>query len=294
MTPDSHLLAPPWGLLREGDAAVARFLAAEDFSSARLALEDHWPLEPGPRLRVLAAFVRFQEALELGPAERIAACQAALAGLEAAAEAGLALDAVLPLRESVERVLAEETARELAAEWIKTESATLPELLDAAERLAGSDPKRAADLLLLAAERDHAALAPLHRMNAGRLLLQEAGEAARARPLLLPALSLDWHTPERWEARLFAEGAVTALLEEARGAEFEKLWGEAVALGESLELPFPTGWENQDRLLALLLSREMGVRAAWVASRIEASREYLPRALTERIRAARALARGQA
>jgi hypothetical protein len=93
-----------------------------------------------------------------------------------------------------------------------------------------------------------------------------------------------------WAASLLLEDALAA----GDGERVARLWAEAQARGGKLGLPFPANWLNQERLLQRLLARGDGLRAAQVAGRIEASREYVPRALAERLREARGLARAQA
>jgi tetratricopeptide (TPR) repeat protein len=301
MSPSSsHLLAGPWGLPGTLDADVARALEAEDFATALAILRDHLPPQPAPRLLVLMAFLRFQDALEVLQTELMAACQEALGLLERATEAGFPLEAVAPLREEVERVLSEETTRELVAERLtpeRAEAAPLEVLLDAASRLRASDPARAAALFQVAARRDTPERAPVHRIDAG-IALHEAGRHAEARPLLESALALDWRAPALWPERLHVDWAAALLLEQAhaRGDSeaFDAVWAQALALGRVTERPFPANWLNQERLLALLLERRDGARAVQVATRIEASHEYVPRALAERVREARTLAREQA
>jgi tetratricopeptide (TPR) repeat protein len=300
MAPSSpHLLAAPWGLPGALDAQLARALEAGDFATALALLQDNPPPQPAPKLLALQAFLRFQDALEVMQTELMPACQEALGLLERAAEAGLPMDAVAPLREEVERVLALETTRELVAERMtpeRAEAAELQAVLEAASRLRASDPARAAALFLVAARRDTPERAPVHRLDAG-IALHEAGRHAEARPLLETALTLDWRQPALWPERLHADWAATLLLEQAHAsgdaASFEALWGRALAQGWLTEHPFPTNWLNQERLLALLLERRDGARAAHVATRIEASRDYVPRALAERVRQARTLAREQ-
>lgn len=293
----THLLAGPWGLPGTLDADVARALEAEDYATALAILKDHLPPQPAPKLLVLMAFLRFQDAQEVMQTELMAASQEALGLLERATEAGFPVAAAAPLREEVERVLSEETTRELAAERLtpeRAEAAPLEVVLDAASRLRASEPARAAALFQVAARRDTPERAPLHRIDAG-IALHEAGRRDEARPLLEPALALDWKAPALWPERLHADWAATLLLEQAhaRGdaAGFDALWAQALALGRVTERPFPANWLNQERLLKLLLERRDGTRAAQVATRIEASHEYVPRALAEQVRQARALAR---
>jgi tetratricopeptide (TPR) repeat protein len=294
-----HLLAGPWGLPGALDEELARALEEGDTATALALLRDHLPPEPAPRLLALLALLRFQDALEVLRTELLPACQEALGLLERASEAGLPLEAVAPLREEVERVLSQETALELATERMtpeRAEGAELEAVLDAASRLRASAPARAAELFLVASRRDVPERAPLHRLDAG-IALHEAGRHAEARPLLEAALSLDWRAPALWPERLHVEWATTLLLEQAHAAgdpaAFDTLWARALALGRLTGHPFPTHWLNQERLLSLLLARRDGARAALVATRIEASRDYLPRALAEHVRQARTLAREQ-
>ncbi len=88
-TSAEHLLAGPWGLPGNLDAELARALEQEDYGTALALLRDALPEYPSPRLRVLLAFVRFQDALEVMVTELMPACQEALALLEQATEAGL-------------------------------------------------------------------------------------------------------------------------------------------------------------------------------------------------------------
>ncbi|MBN1210019.1 MAG: hypothetical protein JXB05_34525 [Myxococcaceae bacterium] len=298
-TSAEHLLAGPWGLPGDLDAELARALEQEDYGTALALLRDALPADPSPRLRVLLAFVRFQDASEVMVTELIPACQEALALLEQATEAGLPLEAVAPLREEVERVLAEETVRELAAERMsleRAEAAPLEEVLEAASRLRASHPARAAELFRVAERRDTPERAPIHRAEAG-IALHQAGRAAEARPLLEETLALDWRAPALWPERLHVDWAATLLLEQAHAARddaaFDATWAQALAQGRLLQRPFPANWLNQERLLTLLITRGDGARAAQVATRLEASRGYLPRALAAQVAEARTLARRQ-
>ncbi|MDY7227695.1 hypothetical protein [Hyalangium rubrum] len=298
-TSAEHLLAGPWGLPGNLDAELARALEQEDYGTALALLRDALPASPEPRLLVLLAFVRFQDAQEVMVTELLPACQEALGLLERAAEAGLPWDVVAPLREEVERVLAEETAHELKAERMTPElarSAPLEQVLEAASRLRAANPARAAELFLVAASRDTPERAPIHRTDAG-IALHQAGRFEEARPLLEAALGLDWASSALWPERLHVDWAATLLLEQAHAAgntaAFESLWDRALILSRQLQHPFPSNWLNQERLLALLIDRGDGARAAHVATRIEASRDYLPRALAAQVTQARTLARQQ-
>ena len=295
----AHFFAPPWGLPDEQDLALARVLEREDWATALLLLRDHLPAEPAPRLLALLAFLRFQDALTVMQEELVPASQEALALLERAAEGGLSLEQVAPLREEVEHALAAETAAELRAEALTPEAARtapLEAVVDAAERLRNARPAQAAALFLVAAERDPAH-APLHRADAG-VALHLAGERAQARALLEEALQADWRSAALRPARLRTDWAASLLLEDALASDdrerVARLWAEAQARGAQLGLPFPANWLNQERLLQRLLARGDGVRATQVAGRIEAAREYVPRALAEKLREARGLARAQA
>jgi tetratricopeptide (TPR) repeat protein len=295
-----HLLAGPWGLPGSFDAELAQALEQEDYGTALALLRDALPESPEPRLLVLLAFVRFQDALEVMASELVPASQEALKLIERAVEAGLPWDAVAALREEVERVLAEETVLELKAEGMtpeRAEAAPLEQVLEAAMRLRGSQPARAAELFLVASRRDTPGRAPVHRTDAG-IALHEAGRTTEARPLLGAALSLDWATAELWQDSVHVDWAATLLLEQAHAAKdpaaFEALWARALSLGRQLQRPFPANWLNQERLLTLLLERGDGARASHVATRIEASRAYLPRKLAAQVVQARTLARQQA
>ncbi|WP_225410352.1 serine/threonine-protein kinase [Stigmatella hybrida] len=298
-TSSEHLLAGPWGLPGELDSELARALEQQSYGTALALLRDALPDNPPPRLLVLLAFVRFQDALEVMVSELMPAAQEALALLERATEAGLPLEAVAPLREEVEHTLAEETARELAAERMTPERAAqapLEEVLEAASALRASHPARAAELFLVAAERGEPVRAPLHRAEAG-LALYQAGRVEEARPLLEATLAADWRPPELWRDRLQVDWAATLLLERAHRAQdtaaFEALWTQAQALGRQYQRPFPFSWLTQERLLTLLLERQDGPRAAQVALRLESNREYLPRVLAAKVAEARTLARRQ-
>jgi hypothetical protein len=298
-TSAEHLLAGPWGLPGNLDAELARALEQEDYGTALALLRDALPSEPSPRLLVLLAFVRFQDANEVMVTELMPACQEALGLLHRATEAGLSLEAVVPLREEVERVLAEETVRELSAERMtpeRAEAAPLEEVLEAAGRLRATHPARAAELFLVAARRDDPERAPIHRADAG-IALHEAGRTSEARPMLEAALAQDWRAPALWQDSLHVDWVATLLLEQAHAARdeqsFESFWALALAQGRQLRRPFPANWLNQERLLRLLISRGDGTRAAYVATRIEASRSYLPRALAAQVAEARTLARRQ-
>lgn len=298
-TSAEHLLAGPWGLPGDLDAELARALEQEDYGTALALLRDALPENPSPRLRVLLAFVRFQDALEVMVTELMPACQEALGLLEQAAEAGMPLSSVAPLREEIERVLADETVRELAAERMtseRAESAPLEVVLEAASRLRPSAPARAAELFLVASRRDVPERAAIHRADAG-IALHQAGRTTEARPLLEATLALDWSSPTLYAESLHLDWAATLLLEQAHAAQdttaFEATWARALAQGRQLQRPFPANWLNQERLLTLLLQRQDGARAAHVATRIEASRDYVPKALAAQVAQARTLAREQ-
>jgi hypothetical protein len=208
-------------------------------------------------------------------------------------------EAVAPLREEVERALSEETVLELEAERMTPERAresSLEQVLEAASRLRAAHPARAAELFQVAALQDTPERAPVHRTNAG-IALHEAGRKAEAQPLLETALALDWRQPALWPDHLLVDWAAALLLEQAHAAKqpaaFEAVWAQALAQGRQLQTPFPTNWLNQERLLALLLERGDGARATYVATRIEASRGYLPRKLAAQVLQARTLARQQ-
>ena len=295
-----HLLAGPWGLPGSFDADLAQALEQEDYGTALALLRDALPESPEPRLLVLLAFVRFQDAMEVMVSELVPACQEALALLERAVESGLPWDAVAPLREEVERVLSEETVLELQAEGMtpeRAQEAPLEQVLEAASRLRAAHPARAAELFLVASRKDTPERAPIHRTDAG-IALHEARRPVEARPLLEAALWVDWATSELWRDSVHVDWAATLLLEQAHAAgdtaTFEALWARALALGRQFQRPFPANWLNQERLLTLLLERQDGVRAAHVATRIEASRAYLPRKLAAQVLQARTLARQQA
>ena len=295
-----HLLAGPWGLPGSFDADLAQALEQEDYGTALALLRDALPESPEPRLLVLLAFVRFQDAMEVMVSELVPACQEALALLERAVESGLSWDAVAPLREEVERVLSEETVLELQAEGMtpeRAQEAPLEQVLEAASRLRAAHPARAAELFLVASRKDTPERAPSHRTDAG-IALHEAQRPVEARPLLEAALSVDWATSELWRDSVHVDWAATLLLEQAHAAgdtaAFEALWARALALGRQFQRPFPANWLNQERLLTLLLERRDGARAAHVATRIEASRAYLPRKLAAQVLQARTLARQQA
>src|SRR3954463_8573500 len=99
-----HLLAGPWGLPDDLDDKLAEYLEAQDYGSAVTLLRDFVPGHSrDPRLLLLPAHARFQDAMEVMLDELLPATQEALKLIDLALEQGIPLDAVAPLREEVEK-----------------------------------------------------------------------------------------------------------------------------------------------------------------------------------------------
>lgn len=300
----SHVLAPPFGLPGELDATLLEALRDERWGDAVTLLRDHADqADPAAGRRLLLlAYARFRDADEVMLDERLAASQEALRLIERAGELGVDLAEVAPLRDEVERTLDEESRAELAVLSRLPESgdfAGLPLalLLDAGHRLWSRAPARAAECFAAAARLDEAAPGPgepsardarrlANRVREG-LCRAAAGQHERARPLLEAALGADWSAAPLRGERHLAEAAATALLSQARGADFTALWNLADALGRAHGLAFPSVWPNQEALLERCVELREWPRARALAERIEASREVLPRRLAARLQQVR-------
>jgi hypothetical protein len=300
--PTPHFLAPPWGLPAPVEKRLVRHLAEGDNASALVLLRDHVPEQPAdPRLLLILAHVRFRDAVEVMVDELLPASMEALALIDRAVAAGVDPATVQAFRTEVEQVLSEQTAAELRTfaaipEDRNYAAMELETLVDAAYRNWDADPATAAAMFeAAAAKRAGSPAAFNERLRAG-LCRAAAGEAAKARPVLLEATTFDWKAAGLWMDRSMSEAAFVALLEQDASDEaaFARRWDEAVARGAQLERPFPSIWPNQEKLLDLCLARGDGPRAKVLAGLVEGSREELSKALAAKIRAARALAEGGA
>jgi tetratricopeptide (TPR) repeat protein len=308
----THFLAPPWGLPGELDDTLAEYLEAEDYGSAVTLLRDHVPGRASdPRLLLILAHCRFQDALEVMQDELLSASQEALKLIDTALEGGIPLTQVAPFREEVERVLAEQTTLELKVlaaipedgDYRKLKPATL---MDAAYLLWDREPAKAARLFEAAAEkiRELKGGAPgtvgpwFNEQLRAALCFFEAGEVERARPVLEAALDFDWKAAGIWQDRRMTETAFARVLElKAREhdlAGFAELWKRAKARSEALGFTFPSTHKDQERLLDICLQLGAGEHARELAAHIEGAREQVGRILRDKLRRARTLVPGPA
>ncbi len=292
----AHALAPPWHLPGDRDATLIDYLRDEEWGHAVTLLRD--VVTPGttePKWLLLLAYSRFRDACDVMFDERLPAAQEALALIDRAVAGGLPLSEVTPFRGEVEDVLDEETRAELAVLSQLPEpeqpldSVALEVLTDAAFLLWAGEPERAGTLFEEVARRlretkpEQALTASI---RAG-LCFDDAKQFERAKPFLERSLTADWSQPALREERSLAETALTALMLHAKGTELEALWVLASVSGERLKLPFPSVWPNQDVLLRRLTDMREFSKARLVASRIEETRDTMPRTLIEAIAKAR-------
>jgi hypothetical protein len=275
---EEHLLAPPFGLPDGGDGRLLGYLRDEDWASALVLLREVVTREgPRPRWLLLLAYARFQDAVEVMVDEVPEAAAEALRLIDQALELGAPLAAVAPLREAAEAALDEATREALRLEGLLSPTGT-PEALAAEEleALAYSwwrgRPAEAAALFEALANRLGGAPAWLARTRAA-LCLADAGRHEAARPGLEAALALDWTAPGLRPARATLEAVETALLLEAEPADFTAGWALAEARGRAVDLPFPSVWPHQERLLARCLALGDGPRARALARLVEARPE---------------------
>ncbi len=286
----THSLAPPWHLPGDRDATLIDYLRDEEWGRAVTMLRDVVTEDTRePKWLLLLAYSRFRDACEVMFDERLPASQEALTLIDRAVAAGASLDEVTPFRHEVESVLDEETRAELAvlaklpAEGEPLDAAPLDLLADGAFRLWASEPARAGQLFEEVARRlksetpDTSVTASI---RAG-LCFNDAKQFDKGKPLLELALTADWSLPHLREERSLAETAITALLMHATGTEFEALWLLASVSGERLKLPFPSVWPNQEALMKRCATLGEMRKARLIASRIEETRDTLPRALSE-------------
>lgn len=307
-----HFLAGPWGLPGDLDDKLAEFLGGEDYGAAVTLLRDYVPSRTSdPRLILILAHARFQDALEVMQDELLPASQEALRLIDHAIELGAPAAVVAPFREEVERVLAEQTAAELKLLAAIPEDGNyavmeLKTLLEAAYLLWDREPARAARMFDAAAEKEAKAKAKgasapgpwfNERLRAG-LCAFEAGEVERARPVLEEALTFDWQAAGIWQDRRMTETAFARLLElRARAHDlpgFAALWEQARRRSEELGFSFPSMHADQERLLDICLQLGDAERAQALAAHIEAARDPIPRLLRDKLRRARALVPGSA
>ncbi len=291
-TATAHALAPPWHLPGDRDAALIDCLRDEEWGRAVTLLRDVVTSETSePKWLLLLAYSRFRDACDVMFDERLPAAQEALMLIDRAVASGLPLREVATFRDEVEDVLDEETRAELAvlarlpAQGEPLESTPLDVLADGAFRVWAAEPARAAALFAEVARRlknetpDTSVTASI---RAG-LCFNDAGDFERAKLLLELALTADWSQAHLRQERSLAETAITALMLRAEGAEFQALWLLGSTLGERVKLPFPSVWPNQEALLKRCAAVRDYPKAWLIASRIEETRDTLPRALSELI-----------
>jgi len=288
----THALAPPWHLPGDRDSTLIDYLRDEEWGRAVTMLRDVITTDTTePKWLLLLAYSRFRDACDVMFDERLPAAQEALMLIDRAVAGGLSLDEVTPFRAEVETVLDQETRAELAvlaklpAEGESLETTPLDLLADGAFRLWSAEPARAGALFEAVARRLKAETPDTSvtaSIRAG-LCFNDAGQFERAKPLLELALTADWSLPHLRQERSLAETAITALLMNATGSEFEALWLLATVSGERLKLPFPSVWPNQEMLLKRCAEVSEFLKARLIANRIEESRDTLPRALSELI-----------
>lgn len=296
----SHVLAPPFGLPAAQEERLLGYLTDEDWGQALTLLREVVDAQTkNGKLLVLLAHCRYRDALETMVDQRMAACQEALALLERAHEAGIEVASVFAFREEVEATLAQETAHELnvlaklPAEGAPLLGVPLEVLEEGAYLLWESQPLRAAHLFVEASKRVQEASgvesaqtqALFFRVQAG-LCFSRAG-SPHARAFLDEALTVDLKTKGLETFRAALESAAVALLKQLSGPDFRKAWAVAEDRGAALGLPFPSVWPNQEELLTRCIALGEQALALKLVGRIEETRQELPRALAEVLRAVR-------
>jgi len=269
-----HFLAPPFDLPGTRDQRLVKHLEDDDWAAATTLLRDVVkPDTTAWKWLVLLAYVRFRDASEVMVDELADACREALGLLDLALERGAAFDAVAPLRDAVELALDEVSRQELRLEALAA-GVGGPEALDDAhlEALAyhrwRRRPAEAAALFeRLGARR--AGPARLVTLARAALCRVEAGDLATARPGLEAALAADWSPAELRGERGVLEAVETELLLLLPPGEVEVAWHLAEARGRAVDLPFPSIWPHQERLLARCLELQDGVRARALARAID-------------------------
>jgi hypothetical protein len=108
-----------------------------------------------------------------------------------------------------------------------------------------------------------------------------------ARAFLDEALAVDVKTKGLETFRAALESAAVALLKQLSGPDFRKAWAVAQERGAALGLPFPSVWPNQEELLTRCIVLGEQALAIQLVGLIEESRQELPRALAEVLRAVR-------
>jgi hypothetical protein len=299
-TTGPHVLAPPFGLPDPQEERLLRYLTDEDWGLALTLLRDVVDAQTTDgKLLVLLAHCRYRDALETMVDQRMAACQEALALLERAHQHGVEVASVFAFREEVEATLAQETAHELSvlaklpAEGESLAAVPLELLEEGGYLVWDSQPLRAAHLFVEASKRMREApgvanadtQALFFRVQAG-LCFARAG-SPHARAFLDEALSVDLKTKGLETFRAALESAAVALLKQLTGADFRKAWAVARERGQALGLPFPSVWPNQEELLTRCIALGEHAHALELVGLIEESRQELPRALAEVLRAVR-------
>lgn len=282
-----HALALPFGFPDDVDARVARHLADDDWASALTLLRDHVTLAAtNPRWLLLLAYARFRDASEVMVDELADGAREALTLIDRAMELGIAYDVVAPLRDAVEAALDQVSREELALTERCAAGADLStldlETLEAAAFLFWrTDRLRAAQLFVTCAQRAPAG-ARVYLARAA-LCRAELGMTPEVHQELELAFAADWSTFRN--DRVVLESVATQLLLRERGASFDALWAVAEARAKSVDLPFPSVWPNQERLLAHCV--EHGLRQGRVlAERIGATRPEVSKALDALMRRA--------
>jgi hypothetical protein len=279
---DEHLFSLPFGLPDDRDRRLVRYLRDEDWASALVLLREVVTAETdNPKWLLLLAFVRFHDATDVMVEELADATREALQLIDRALEQGASFEAVTPLRDAVERVL-DEVSREELEVMDALERTPLPELKPELLELAAflvwkKEPLRAAGLFDELARRGGAH--ELVSRTRAALCLADAN-ATDAQEKLAAAIHADWRTHAR--DRSVLETAETALLERLTGMDFEVAWKLAEAKGAALDLPFPSVWPNQERLLTRCLAIGEVVRARALAHTLE-EREELSTALKAKV-----------
>jgi hypothetical protein len=287
---DEHVLALPFGLPGGVDARLARHLADEDWAAALTLLRDVVDATcTNPKWLLLLAYARFRDVSEVMVEELGDGSREALSLLHRAMAQGAPHEAVAPLLEAVEGALDEATREELRLAALLPAggdaSGVDPEAVEAyAFLLWRSEPARAAALF-----EAHAVAVPggalVSRAQAALCLAEAWPVTSEVKVALERALAGDW-TPHRRD-RTVLEAVATQLLLLATGVEFEVLWRTAEKKSAAFDLPFPSVWPNQERLLARCLELGEHQRAKALAARIEGTRVEVSRSLEELLRRTR-------
>lgn len=288
-----HALALPFGLPGALDARLEQHLAEEDWGAALTLLRDVVDeTTVNPKWLLLLAYARFRDATEVMVEELADGARETLTLINRAMACGASHADVAPLLQAAEAALDEASREELRLASLMPEGAPLPTVapddLEAyAFMLWHSAPARAAALFEAHAQAVPQTALVSHARAA--LCLTDAGhfdEAVRAS--LERTFAADWSTLRR--DRTVLEAVTTALLLHAPVNDFDLLWRTAEEKSRGLDLPFPSVWPNQDRLLARCLALGERRRALALAERIEQTRPEVSRQVDSLLRQARALA----